>query len=171
MGKRFNLNNAPEMTEFLYVAQHHGFQTPFLDWTESPYVASYFAFHQLGNDANSGFVRIFCFDKGAWFQNHHATLQSYDSPYPSIHPLIVTSPSNERALPQQSLVTFSNIYNIEEHIRFYGTQDERSYLTVIDIAKAERNSVMKDLEIMGITAASLFPGLDGICQAHKEKCF
>lgn len=171
LSRNFNLDDPTEYSELLYLAQHHGFPTPLLDWTESPFVAAYFAFHQLDKEVKDGYVRIFSFDKELWIKNGHAPIKNIGEPKPSFSPHVISSRNNPRALPQQSLVTFSNVYNIEGLIKYFEDIDKVKYLTAIDIRKSDRNHVMKDLEIMGITASSLFPGLDGVCQALKEKRF
>ena len=48
---------------------------------------------------------------------------------------------------------------------------EKKYLQIIDLPLKERPRVMKDLSSMGITAGSLFPGLDGTCEELKERFF
>ena len=78
---------------------------------------------------------------------------------------------NPRHIPQQSCHTFSNVADTERWIRRVEALYGKKYLTVFDIAPSERDYAIKDLAYMGLTAASLFPGLDGTCRALKERFF
>ena len=74
-------------------------------------------------------------------------------------------------IPQQALSTITNVDDIESYIRHVEHNRKKSYLQVIDLPARERPDVMKDLHQMGITAGSMFPGLDGACEALKEQYF
>lgn len=77
---------------------------------------------------------------------------------------------NERLVPQQSISSVTNIDDIESYIRSAERQDTQ-YLRIIDLPVKERQHVMRELSVMGITAGSLFPGLDGTCEELKEQNF
>ncbi len=174
IGRSFSTSNPEEHGELLYLAQHHGYPTPLLDWTESPHIAAFFSFEGLNKFKNYNgddeHVRIYQFDKDLWHKKHEVVQDIHD-PVPAFSAHLFNALDNKRALPQQSVATFSNVYNIEFWISYWADKDNIKYLKTIDIPKSDRNSAMKDLENMGITASSLFPGLDGTCNALREKQF
>jgi hypothetical protein len=77
---------------------------------------------------------------------------------------------NERLVPQQSISSVSNVDDIESYIRSMES-DAMKFLQIIDLPIQERPKVMRELSMMGITAGSLFPGLDGTCEEFKERFF
>jgi hypothetical protein len=154
----------------LSLAQHHGYPTPLLDWTHSPYVAAFFAFSEPPAGHNdSAAARIFVFDILDWPKDT-ATKTIYD-PLPSITFLEFPAHNNPRFVPQQSISSFSNVDDMEAHIRRVESKHNRKHLTIVDLPIGERKMVIDELRLMGITAGSLFPGLDGICNSLKEKYF
>lgn len=169
LDRTFDIKAPSEHGALLNLAQHHGFPTPLLDWTESPYIAAFFAYSDLPKRVSKGYVRLFMFDSAAWLAEHPQITDMYfAAPYLSIHQLLPLY--NTRALPQQSVVTSTNISDIEGWLKTQETS-QRRYLTKIDLPASERNAIMADLTSMGITAASLFPGIEGTCRALNERFF
>jgi hypothetical protein len=80
------------------------------------------------------------------------------------------SHSNERLIPQQSISSVTNIDDRETYIRSTEIESRR-YLHIIDLPVNERQHVMRELSLMGITAGALFPGLDGACEELRERFF
>jgi hypothetical protein len=66
---------------------------------------------------------------------------------------------------------FSNIVDIERFVSDVENREGRRYLRRIDIPVTERSIAMQELYIMGISAASLFPGVEGLCRALAEQWF
>ena len=73
-------------------------------------------------------------------------------------------------IPQQAASTVTNIDDIESYIQSV-QQNGKTYLWAIDLPVDNRRQVIRDLSYMGITAGSLFPGLDGACEELRERNF
>jgi hypothetical protein len=168
----FNLTNPVENGAFYTLVQHHGYPTPLLDWTYSSYVAAYFAYRNLSRDNRTADhkVRIIIFDAQLW-RNDYSQLQKIipaKRHFSLFHPLAINNP---RLLPQQALLTISNVDDIEGYIAEREALRGKTYLYAIDLPGSERRLVMQQLSMMGITAGSLFPGLDGACEQLREQHF
>jgi hypothetical protein len=171
----FDLANPQQYGAFVGLAQHHGFPTPLLDWTYSPFVAAYFAYKGLRNSVAkaappSRKVRIFMFNKREWTRTflQMPKLAPLPPHFTILEPLAIANP---RMIPQQALVSLSNIDDIESYIRRCETLCGKVFLQVIDLPVLERPDVMSELALMGVAAGSLLPGLDGTCEELKERFF
>jgi hypothetical protein len=168
---RFNFNDPIDYAAFLSLAQHHGYPTPILDWTQSPFVAAYFAFRHLRKvNVAAEKVRVLILDATQWAAKFEAgsTLTPGFLHMTMLEPLATNNP---RALPQQSLSTVTNIDDLEQYISTCEQRFGNTFLTAIDMPARERRTVMQELALMGITAGSLFPGIDGACLQLKERFF
>lgn len=169
----FNLDVPNQNGAFHNLLQHHGYPTPLLDWTYSPYVAAFFAFRGFTkNDSRQKDkkTRIYIFNQLEW-KNDWRQLDSVDTAFPHLSIKEFIGIDNERMIPQQAISTITNIEDIERYIAAKEQQSKKQYLEAIDIHWSERSKVFEELAYMGITAGSLFPGLDGLCEELKEKNF
>jgi hypothetical protein len=57
------------------------------------------------------------------------------------------------------------------YIRRYEDDKKITLLRAVDLPMLDRPKVMEELRFMGITAGSLFPGLDGACEEMTEQNF
>ena len=167
LGRRYVLENGTDFGAVLSLAQHHGFPTPLLDWTNSPYIAAYFALAEARRSQIPG--RVFIFNMAEWLTL--AQPATITDPAPTVSIREFEAYDNPRHIPQQSCHTFSNVADIEAWIRRMERGKQGRFLTTIDIPADQRDYAVKDLAYMGLTAASLFPGLDGTCRALKERFF
>ena len=166
-----NLGDPVKLAAFLGQLQHHGFPTPLLDWTLSPYIAAYFAFREIDDqEPQNDLVRIFAFD-------HITFATDWEQPTE----LLSTSPfisvikplprHNSRILPQQGRFTVTNVIDMEAHLSQMEKRQEKTYLYRMDLPVSEKKLVMAELDTMGINEMTLFPDFDGLCRYMKEVFF
>lgn len=162
----FDLDDDNHYAAFMNLLQHHGYPTPLLDWTYSPYVAAYFAFrHARKTSMPEDRVRIFMFDAANWRKLRQFNSLVFVPPHISLlDPLPLENP---RSAPQQSLSAIVTVDDVEGYLETVGKKMGCDYLRVFDLPYAERKTVLQELRFMGITAASLFPGFDGTCDAMR----
>lgn len=167
----FDLSISEQNGSFFNLLQHHGYPTPLLDWSFSPYVSAFFAFRGLPpNFDGEGNVRVYIFDNEAW-QKKYKQIQNLDPPFPHLSVMEFIAINNPRLVPQQAVTTVTNIDDIEAYLIDKGKNDKNEYLVAIDIPAKERETVIRDLRFMGITAGSVFPGIDGVCEELRELNF
>jgi hypothetical protein len=83
-----------------------------------------------------------------------------------IEPLAI---NNVRVVPQQSISLVTNVEDLEKYIQ--ENEHARKATFAIDLPAEERPTVIRELDLMGINAGSLFPGLDGACDQLRERFF
>ncbi|CAN7608036.1 FRG domain-containing protein [Rhizobium sp. LjRoot254] len=168
----FDLTNNYQNAAFWNLLQHHGYPTPLLDWTHSPYVAAYFAFRERASaDADPRRkIRIFMFDRAEW-EGDYRQIYSVANVSPHFSILRPIALENPRAIPQQGICSITTVDDVEDYIELLGKQKSKSYLRVFELPYSERAAVLSELRLMGVAAGSLFPGIDGACEEMKLRNF
>lgn len=136
----------------LALAQHHGIPTRLVDWTESPYVAAFFAFGSgLSSRKNDEEVAIWCLDtrSAAW------AAQS------GVEIINVPTYDNDRLRNQLGWFTLltAPYSTLEQHVSF--SPDAAEALRQFTLPVSEARLALPDLEMMGMSYSRIFPGLDG----------
>ena len=170
----FELSKPEQNGAFFNLLQHHGYPTPLLDWTSSPYIAAFFAFRGVPKkvaDANNPGKNVRIFVLNDRWKSDIPQLVSLDRPFLHFSVAEFIAIENERTIPQQSISTATNVDDIESFIKEKGISRDQTYLSAIDLPSSERNQVIHELNYMGLTAGSLFPGLDGDCEELTELNF
>jgi len=172
----FNLEVPQQNGAFFNMLQHHGYPTPILDWTHSPYVAAFFAFRTITSEESkksknkNKHVRIFFLDRKSWTADiPQVVLLNISLEHFSVSEFMALN--NDRVIPQQGIATITNVDDIEKYIERTEQHRAKKYLQAVDLPWSSRDQVMTDLSLMGITAGSLFPGIDGTCEEMRERHF
>lgn len=159
----------PPGYEFMIYLRHHGFPSPLLDWSRSPYVAAFFAFAPRPPDDGDG-VAIYAYveylGQGKEWLGDQARIIGL-GPYAVTH---------ERHYAQQSEYTICKkpvgdkyLYCLHEEA-LGGAVVEQDFLTKYVIPKSERDRFLGKLDLMNINAYSLFRDESSLMQtlAYRE---
>jgi hypothetical protein len=181
-----NLTKVKTIPCWWALMQHHGAPTRLLDWSVSPYVAAYFAAHQDGSDRD-GAVWAFCHrrlhdafvkdygtkppdltrseDEDAAVKRLHAALRN-PAAKPRVVPLEFKFFSSARMAEQQG--RFTMCLKVHQDHACIATKLPATHLKKIVIPAKIKPDFLAELRRMNITAAALFPGVDGLGRSIAE---
>jgi hypothetical protein len=157
--------------EYMVYLRHHGFPSPLLDWSESPYVAAFFAFNQIPESTER--VAIYSYVEYTGFGKEGtlgAPRISVRGPYVAAH---------RRHFLQQCQYTVCIaqenerwIYDSHEKV-FAAPQANQDVRWIYSLPASEREKVLRDLDRFNLNAFSLFGSEESLMQtvAMRELTF
>lgn len=155
LGRRGHNPSELSESEWWALGQHFGLKTPLLDWTESPYVAAFFAFNSSHEESDNVVV---------WLLSKHVNSKPCIDKLKTDNHLEFLTPyldENARLINQRGLFIRSpKMMCISEWIKGIREAGDIDLARVL-IPRSERAFALDSLDKMNINEFTLFPDLSG----------
>lgn len=156
-------------TYYVYL-RHHGFPSPLLDWTRSPFIAAYFGFFEQPHESEYISIYIFLEFMGKGMRMRGSA--------PTMHTLGPSIKSHERHFLQQCEYTFCLEKKSEEEPFFVNhgrafpqPAPFQNNLWKFNIPSSERMKVLHFLDSANINTFSLFQSVEGLMSTAATRHF
>ena len=155
-----------QVWSYMVHLRHHGFPSPFLDWTRSPYIAAFFAFQRPVRDVEKVSIFVYC---------EMLNPVKYPKVYSSGQPEIYILPkqyvqTHRRHFLQQCEYTIcvkseKSEWRFVPHERAFERGDPKiDVIWQFNLPATERLKVFKLLDRSNINAFSLFPSEESLME-------
>lgn len=139
--------------------RHHGFPSPLLDWSISPFVAAYFAFRDAGADT-SGKVSIFC------LREHYQPAISREDPHVRVLGPYVRTHMRHSIQQAEYTICVRREKNYGQEFNLYSPYAKAhwddEFIIKLTLPLSIRDQVILDLYRMNIHEYSIFPNEEGL---------
>ena len=154
---------------YMAYLRHHGFPSPLLDWSRTPYVAAYFAFRKAGQKNVAIYV----------YSGQLETFKFRSSDKPQIYTMGPYIQTHRRHFLQRSAYTICLSYSLSDggwlfapHGGVFARNNPRQdVLWQFNIPATEREKVLKLLDSYNLNALSLFDSDEALMETMALRHF
>jgi len=134
-------------------------------------VAAFFAFadalEAMGTRPTDTHIRVYGLTR-RFTQRFFTSVVSLPYYAPYVSPLSVSPRNNPRMYAQQGQFLVTNVADVESFLRTIEKKNEYKVIIAADVPISCASEALEDLAFMGLTAATMFPGLDGVCRMMRH---
>lgn len=167
--KEIEYPRPPQGYEFMIYLRHHGFPSPLLDWSRSPYVAAFFAFRSAGKSDDEN-ASIFS------YVEYYGEAKGWSGKEPTVLLFGPNVTTHKRHYIQQCEYTIcqkrtvnGEVYSNHEDA-FKVKSGQQDILTKYLLPRNQRSKFLERLYLMNINAFTLFANEESLMEmlAYQE---
>jgi hypothetical protein len=152
----------PEM-EYLTYLRNHGFPTPLIDWSSSPYIALFFACEDFHGSETNGKVFVYSLPK----------IRLGGNDIPDLRHLGRYIEAGKRHFAQQSEYLLPTVYCSEWEFISYNEviqSSKNAHVVVeVEICCASKAAIMRDLKSMNINRYTMYLDEDSLIKTFADE--